>query len=78
MGRTLSTAGGPQTRLIEFDRYAATNRKTRGLGKPETFMFLGFIHICGKSRRGDFLLERKTRRDRLRTKLQDIKAELRR
>ncbi|WP_256464918.1 hypothetical protein [Bradyrhizobium sp. CW4] len=41
-------------------------------------MFLGFIHICGKSRRGDFLLERKTRRDRLRTKLQDIKAELRR
>ena len=59
-------------------RYAATNRKARGLGKPETFMFLGFIQICGKSRRGNFLLERKTRRDRLRMKLQDIKLELRR
>ncbi|WP_247803911.1 reverse transcriptase domain-containing protein [Bradyrhizobium sp. 191] len=72
------TLHSDKTRLIEFGRYAATNRKTRGLGKPETFMFLGFIHICGKSRRGNFLLERKTRRDRLRTKLQDIKAELRR
>ena len=72
------TLHSDKTRLIEFGRYAATNRKTRGLGKPETFTFLGFIHICGKSRRGNFLLERKTRRDRLRTKLQDIKAELRR
>src|SRR6476660_9952329 len=72
------TLHSDKTRLIEFGRYAATNRKTRGLGKPETFMFLGFIHICGKSRRVNFLLERKTRRDRLRTKLQDIKAELRR
>ncbi len=66
-----------KTRLIEFGRHAAVARRKRGLGKPETFMFLGFIHICGKSRRGNFLLERKTRRDRLRTKLQDIKAELR-
>jgi group II intron reverse transcriptase/maturase len=72
------TLHSDKTRLIEFGRYAVTNRKKRGLGKPETFMFLGFIHICGKSRRGNFLLERKTRRDRLRTKLQDIKAELRR
>ena len=71
------TLHSDKTRLIEFGRYATTNRKKRGLGKPETFMFLGFIHICGKSRRGNFLLERKTRRDRLRTKLQDIKAELR-
>ena len=61
------TLHSDKTRLIEFGRYAATNRKIRGLGKPETFMFLGFIHICGKSRRGNFLLERKTRRDRLRT-----------
>jgi RNA-directed DNA polymerase len=67
-----------KTRLIEFGRRAAANRKGRGLGKPETFMFLGFTHICGKSRRGNFLLERKTRRDRLRRKLQDIKEELRR
>lgn len=41
-----------KTRLIEFGRRAAVNRKGRGLGKPETFMFLGFTHICGKSRRG--------------------------
>lgn len=55
-----------KTLLIEFSRHAAVARKKRGLGKPETFMFLGFTHICGRSRRGNFLLERKTRRDRLR------------
>src|ERR1700730_11523623 len=54
-----------KTRLIEFGRYAAQNRKRRGLGKPETFNFLGFIFICGKSRRGGFLIKRKTRRDRM-------------
>src|SRR6201997_3507452 len=58
-----------KTRLLEFGRRAAANRRRRGLGKPETFMFLGFTHVCGKSRRGSFLLERKTRRDRLRRKL---------
>jgi RNA-directed DNA polymerase len=42
------------TRLIEFGRSAAENRKRRGLGKPETFSFLGFIFISGKSRRGKF------------------------
>ena len=52
------TLHSDKTRLIEFGRYAATNRKTRGLGNPETFTFLGFIHICGKSRRGNFLLEK--------------------
>jgi RNA-directed DNA polymerase len=67
-----------KTRLIEFGRFAAVNRKRRGLGKPETFDFLGFTFICGKSRRGNFLLQRKTRRDRMRTKLQEIKLELRR
>jgi group II intron reverse transcriptase/maturase len=65
-----------KTRLIEFGRFAATNRGKRGLGKPETFAFLGFTFICGKSRQGRFLLKRKTRRDRMRTKLQDIKVEL--
>ena len=45
-----------KTRLIEFGRYAAQNREKRGLGKPETFKFLGFVLICGKSRRGDFLI----------------------
>ena len=67
-----------KTRLIEFGRFAAVNRKRRGLGKPETFDFLGFTFICGKSRRGNFLLQRQTRRDRMRTKLQEIKLELRR
>jgi hypothetical protein len=64
--------------LIEFGRYAASNRKRRGLGKPETFNFLGFTLICGQSRQGRFLLKRKSRRDRMRVKLQEIKEELRR
>jgi RNA-directed DNA polymerase len=67
-----------KTRLIEFGRHAASDRKQRGLGKPETFNFLGFTHICGRSRRGYFQLQRKTRRDRMRAKLQDVKEELRR
>jgi len=67
-----------KTRLIEFGRFAATNRARRGLGKPETFTFLGFVHICGRSRRGLFQLKRKSRRDRMRAKLRAIKEELRR
>ena len=54
-----------KTRLIEFGRLAAANREKRGLGKPETFNFLGFTRICAKSRRGGFLLKRKSRRDRV-------------
>src|SRR5436309_11667214 len=67
-----------KTRLIEFGRDAAENRKRRGLGKPETFDFLGFTFICGKSRRGKFLVKRKSRRDRMRAKLGEIKQALRR
>src|SRR3954453_23343156 len=67
-----------KTRLIEFGRHAARNRETRGLGKPETFTFLGFVLICGKSRRGDFQIRRKSRRDRMRAKLREIKEALRR
>jgi len=67
-----------KTRLIEFGRFAATNRARCSLGKPETFDFLGFTHICGRSRRGAFQLKRKSRRDRLRAKLRAIKDELRR
>jgi RNA-directed DNA polymerase len=66
-----------KTRLIEFGRFAAKNRKARGLGKPETFTFLGFSFICGKSRRGKFQVQRKSRQDRMRAKLQAIKQELR-
>jgi RNA-directed DNA polymerase len=67
-----------KTRLIEFGRDAAADRKRLGLGKPETFTFLGFTFICGKTRQGKFLIKRKTRRDRMRAKLQEIKRELRR
>jgi len=67
-----------KTRLIEFGRFAAENRARRGLGKPETFNFLGFTHICGRSRKGLFQLKRKSRRDRMRAKLRAIKEELRR
>ena len=67
-----------KTRLIEFGRYAAERRARRGLGKPETFNFLGFTHICGRSSRGVFQLKRLTRRDRMRARLRAIKEELQR
>jgi len=66
-----------KTRLIEFGRHAADRRARAGLGKPETFRFLGFIFICGKSLRGKFLVHRKSRRDRMRAKLAEVKKELR-
>src|SRR3984893_3313732 len=66
-----------KTRLIEFGRHAAQNREKRGLGKPETFKFLGFVLICGKSRRGDFQIRRRSRHDRMRAKLREIKEGLR-
>jgi group II intron reverse transcriptase/maturase len=67
-----------KTRLIEFGRHAAARREKRGESRPETFNFLGFTMICGKSRRGKFLLWRKSRRDRLQAKLLVVKEELRR
>ena len=67
-----------KTRLIAFGRHAAADRAKVGLGKPETFDFLGFTFICGRSRRGGFLVKRKSRRDRVRAKLKAIKEELRR
>src|SRR4051795_8457645 len=67
-----------KTRLIEFGRFAARNREMRGRSKPETFTFLGFVLICDKSRRGDFRIRRKSRRDRMRAKLREIKEALRR
>jgi RNA-directed DNA polymerase len=67
-----------KTRLIEFGRHAAVRRAQRGLGKPETFKFLGFVFICGRTRKGKFQLKRKSRRDRMRAKLSEIKEELRR
>ena len=66
-----------KTRLIEFGRFAAQDCKRRGRSKPETFKFLGFVLICDKSRRGDFRIRRKSRRDRMCAKLREIKEGLR-
>jgi len=67
-----------KTRLLEFGPYAAENRQRAGPGKPETFAFLGFTHICGKKRNGRFTVVRQTIRTRLQAKLSEVKAELRR
>jgi RNA-directed DNA polymerase len=68
-----------KTRLIEFGRNAVQNREKRGEGKRETFDFLGFTHMCGKSgKTGYFVVKRKTVKRRMRAKLQALKEELRR
>jgi hypothetical protein len=68
-----------KTRLIEFGRFAAERRKARGLGKPETFSFLGFTHTCAKARKTRrFKLKRITDSRRLRAKLREVNTELRR
>lgn len=68
-----------KTRLIEFGRYAAERRAKRGEGKPETFNFLGFTHICGKNHKtGYFMVYRKTMGKRMAAKLKDIRQKLRR
>jgi RNA-directed DNA polymerase len=67
-----------KTRIIEFGRFAVQNRAERGVGKPETFNFLGFTHICAKTRNGKFTVLRKTMRQRLQRKLKEVYGELRR
>jgi group II intron reverse transcriptase/maturase len=67
-----------KTRLLQFGRFADQNRRGGGKGKPETFNFLGFTHICGKTRQGGFKVLRQTMRQRWRAKLSEVKAELRR
>jgi group II intron reverse transcriptase/maturase len=68
-----------KTRLIEFGRFAAENRKERGLGKPETFDFLGFTHYCGKQRKTQrFTVQRKTIAKRQRAKLKIVRTQLKR
>jgi RNA-directed DNA polymerase len=67
-----------KTRLIEFGRHAAEERARRGEGKPETFGFLGFTHLCGKTRKGRFTVIRQTMRKRLKAKLKTVGAELKR
>ena len=67
-----------KTRILEFGRYAASNRARRGERKPETFDFLGFTHICAKTRAGRFIVRRQTMRRRRQAKLSEVKTELRR
>lgn len=66
-----------KTRLIEFGRFVAGSRERRGEGKPETFNFLGFTHICGTTRRGKFTVHRQTMRKKMQSKLRELKVELR-
>lgn len=66
-----------KTRLIQFGKFAAERRERRGLGRPETFDFLGFTHMCVETRRGKFRIGRKTIKKRLRAKLLELKEELR-
>ena len=66
-----------KTRLIEFGRNAIRNRAARGEGKPQVFDFLGFAHICGKTRKGGSTVLRQTMRKRMQAKLKAIKQELR-
>ena len=67
-----------KTRLIEFGRFAVERRAARGLGKPETFDFLGFTHICAKTKTGRFMLKRITISKRMRAKLREVKDQLKR
>jgi len=67
-----------KTRVIEFGRTAATRRRQVGLGKPETFDFLGFTHCCGKTRQGRFKILRRTARKRMRATLSELREALKR
>jgi RNA-directed DNA polymerase len=67
-----------KTRVIEFGRFAAERRSRRGLGRPETFDFLGFTHACDHTRQGRFTVLRRTTAKRVRAKLRSLKEELRR
>jgi len=64
--------------LIEFGRFAEANRQERGVGKPETFDFLGFTHICGRRKDNCFTIRRKTIAKRLRTKLKEVRGKIKR
>lgn len=65
-----------KTRLLRFGAYAAKQRKSRGEGKPESFDFLGFTHICGKDRAGRFQLRSRTETKQQREKLREVNEEL--
>ena len=67
-----------KTKLIEFGRFATERRKKRGLGKPETFDFLGFTHYCSKSRNGKFNIKRKTSKKKFKQRLKEFKMWIKR
>jgi hypothetical protein len=62
MPTATSSSHPDKTRLIAFGRFAAERRERRGLGKPDSFVFLGFTHLCARTRRGRFLVKRRSRR----------------
>jgi len=63
-----------KTKIIEFGRFARENRKAKGLGKPETFSFLGFTHYCNQSRNGKFRVKRKTEAKKFKSKIKAFKV----
>jgi RNA-directed DNA polymerase len=65
-----------KTRLIEFGRFAAERRARRGAGRPETFEFLGFTHICATTKNGRFKVQRVTAKRRMRAKLRELRQSL--
>ncbi len=67
-----------KTRLLEFGRFAAKDRRKRGLGKPETFDFLGFTHMCSRTRKGKFTVRRKTMRKKMQAKIAQVRQQLKR
>ena len=66
-----------KSRLIEFGRFAESNRNRRGEGKPETFTFLGFTHYCSHSRNGKFRVKRKTNKKKYNKKVKEMDKEIR-
>ena len=66
-----------KSRLIEFGRFAESNRARRGEGKPETFNFLGFTHYCSTSKNGKFRVKRKTSRKKFNKKVKEMSKEIR-
>ena len=72
------TVNPQKRRLIEFGRFAQSRRQRQGLGRPETFDFLGFTHCCSKTRQGYFKILRLTMKKRMRATLAAIRVELRR
>lgn len=77
LGKFDLTIAEEKTKIIEFGRYAAEDRQTKGEKKPETFDFLGFTHYCGKSMKGKFRVKRKTSKKKFNMKVKAFQEWLR-